>query len=215
VHPAPHRPLGIHTVPEPPEGVSGGWVQVERLEKEHVADSRRMRQMEEAALKAQSRLKASERSLTEAASRYEARRPHAHVQLRLPSVRPAFAPRSPRTCEAPGKRLLSLYCGRGRQALELLMQKLQLKMSVCDGERGEPRTLLFCSTARRVGPARHCTGRCRGETAVAPSLDAKGKSITTLSNVVAWVKSPAEQGYRGPPQKDERALTQRTTHAAQ
>lgn len=50
-------------------------MQVERLEKEHVADSRRMRQMEEAALKAQSRLKASERSVTEQTSRYEARRP--------------------------------------------------------------------------------------------------------------------------------------------
>jgi len=69
-------------------------VQVERLEKEHVADSRRMRQMEEAALKAQSRLKASERSVTEQAARYEARHhpPCArmcHLRLLTAQARPA------------------------------------------------------------------------------------------------------------------------------
>lgn len=79
-------------------------LQVERLEKEHVSDSRSFKKMEEAGLRAQSRLKASERSVTEQANRYE--------------------------------------------ALELVMQKLQLKMSVCDGERSEPRTSSLPNTLR-------------------------------------------------------------------
>lgn len=46
-------------------------LQVERLEREHVADSRRMRQMEDAAVKAQSRLKTSERQVAEQSQRYQ------------------------------------------------------------------------------------------------------------------------------------------------
>mmetsp|Transcript_4550 Transcript_4550/g.8534 ORF Transcript_4550/g.8534 Transcript_4550/m.8534 type:complete len:630 (+) Transcript_4550:203-2092(+) len=64
---------------------------VERLEREHVADSRRMRQMEDAAVKAQSRLKTSERQVAEQSQRY--------------------------------------------QALEQLLQNLQLKEGVCEGNR--------------------------------------------------------------------------------
>lgn len=49
--------------------------------------------------------------------------------------------------------------GAGEQALELLMQKLQLKMSVCDGERGEPRTRHACKPEAlvwvRASTARH------------------------------------------------------------